>query len=368
MKATRPVEFDQDARHALARRLRALRENRWSGIKITQQQLALALGKLSVPLISSYESLSNPKIPPVPRLHDYSTFFATPRSLEGAEPHRLTPEEMTEAERREKDDLNRELMKLRADAMRATGEGAPADPVAAPDPGLWHFADGMPVTIVCAQLPDELLAQMPFTNREDPDFIALYTYADLDALFELHGHVRAMNPRTQVNLRAAHRLASDDYATHLVLLGGVDWNIATEALMKRLPIPVQQVDDPASIERAYFVVGDERRRIYANVDRSGGAEVLKEDVAFFARAVNPYNRLRTVTICNGMYGGGTYGAVRAFTDARFRDRNTAFARSRFTKSDSFCLIGRVTVERGVPLTPDWTIKDNRLFEWEGSAR
>jgi hypothetical protein len=32
---------------------------------------------------------------------------------------------------------------------------------------------------------------------------------------------------------------------------------------------------------------------------------ISEDVALFARAVNPFNRERTVTICSGMSGRGT---------------------------------------------------------------
>ena len=41
------------------------------------------------------------------------------------------------------------------------------------------------------------------------------------------------------------------------------------------------------------------------------------------------NKRRTVTVCNGMYGRGTYGAVRALTDVRFRDSNDGYVKSRF---------------------------------------
>ncbi len=77
----------QDPRQKLARRLRALREDRWPGMKITQPQLAQALGgekPLSVPLISSWESQSNPRIPPLARLDGYAALFATIRSFTGA--------------------------------------------------------------------------------------------------------------------------------------------------------------------------------------------------------------------------------------------------------------------------------------------
>jgi hypothetical protein len=112
------------------------------------------------------------------------------------------------------------------------------------------------------------------------------------------------------------------------------------------------------------VTGDDGTRQHRpHLDEVQGRPVLREDVALFARAINPYNRLRTVTICNGMYSGGSYGTVRALTDARFRDRNAAYIKEHFAGSESFCILTRVTIERGVPLTPDWTIPERRLFEW-----
>ena len=80
------------------------------------------------------------------------------------------------------------------------------------------------------------------------------------------------------------------------------------------------------------------------LEESGGRKILREDVALFARAVNPFNRKRFVTICNGMYGRGTYGAVRALTDERFRDRNMEYIQARFASSEAFCILTRVTVE------------------------
>ena len=52
------MDGNLDRRLPLARRLRALRQERWPGISLTQGELAQALGgdyRLSVPLISSWE-------------------------------------------------------------------------------------------------------------------------------------------------------------------------------------------------------------------------------------------------------------------------------------------------------------------------
>jgi hypothetical protein len=68
-----------------------------------------------------------------------------------------------------------------------------------------------------------------------------------------------------------------------------------------------------------------------------------------------------------MYGRGTYGVVRALTDARFRDRNEGYLRSRFDTSRAFSVISRVAVVETQVLTPDWTLPDSRLYEWEDTG-
>jgi hypothetical protein len=136
-------------------------------------------------------------------------------------------------------------------------------------------------------------------------------------------------------------------------------------VLSRLNLPVRQIADWSSPEGQYFEVEADGQVIQyrPRMEKVGERNTLREDVALFARATNPFNQERTVTICNGMYGGGSFGAVRALTDARFRARNAEYLRSRFGDSDSYCILTRVQVENGAPLTPDWTVADNRLFEW-----
>jgi hypothetical protein len=116
------VDANLDRRLTLARRLRALRQEHWPGISLTQGQLAQALGgdyRLSVPLISSWESVTNPKVPPLRHLNAYATFFATPRSIEGR-PRLLTLSELTDDELRAKEELLQELTQLRTNVTRDT--------------------------------------------------------------------------------------------------------------------------------------------------------------------------------------------------------------------------------------------------------
>ena len=370
---------DQDPRSVLGRRIRALREEQWPGVKVNQAQLAAALGgdgrrSVSVPLISSWESLTNPKVPPEARVRDIATFFASPRSLDGNVSRLLNTDEMTAPERVARKQLLDELARLRREALDAIRVLQPraainsaAQEIALPlSSGPYRIEPGLRVAIVCAPLPPEMLAEMPYADPLDPDFIELYRYSDLDALLEVFGHLRATNPTNHVGFRAADRLVADDYTGHLVLLGGVDWNDTTGSVLERLQLPVKQISEWDKEGGAYFEVTEEdgrKVRHHPRLEKSGGRTILREDVALFARAVSPFNPRRFVTICNGMYGRGTYGVVRALTDERFRDPNAEYLQETFKDRGAFCILSRVTVENGEALTPDWTLSETRLFEW-----
>jgi hypothetical protein len=360
-----------DPLFALPRRLRSLRENQWPDMTITQAQLARALGggrPLSVPLISSWESWTKPVVPPLERLNAYASFFATRRSVEGGVFRLLREDELTARERSRRDELQSELLSLREAALRAAAvprrQGFVGPPVDTVQPNPWHFDDHAPVTIVCAQLPADLRMRMPYTDPDDPDYIETYTYADLDSVLELHGHVRALNPTSQVNVRLATDLEPDDYATHLAVLGGVDWNTLTRDLLRRLDLPVTQVARDADPDGAFEITeGRDRKEFRPVLVEDGSRRLLSEDIAHFFRGPNPFNRKRTVTMCNGMFGRGVLGAVRALTDAQFRDRNSVYIRDRFRGSESFSILARVPIVNGAVLTPDWTMSENRLHEW-----
>jgi hypothetical protein len=369
---------DQDPRQVLASRLRALREQ-WPGVKVNQAQLAKALGgdgrrSVSVPLISSWESQSNPTVPPAFRIQDIATFFATPRSFDGQTGHLLGLDEMTTEEQAERERLLEELTRLRNEALGApsvtwhgmTIPNSLQEIAQSLSAGPYRYEPGERITIVCGLLPADMRDRMPYTDPLDPDFIELYRFAELDALLELFGHLRAANPTSPVGFRAAEQLSADDYTGHLISLGGVDWNLATTRTLDRLQLPVAQVAHWNEPDGTYFEVTEADGRKIPHrplLEDTAGRSILREDVALFARAVSPFNRKRFVTICNGMYGRGTLGAVRALTDERFRDRNAEYIKDKFGSSAAFCLLTRVPVEGDQTLTPDWTAPGTVLFEW-----
>ena len=356
-----------DAR--LARRLRALRHHHWPDLKVTQLQIAEALGgdsPLSLSLISSWESTRKPVLPPANRLAGYATFFATRRSVR-SDPARLVSEkELTDEEIVTRDGLHSELLSLRfpEEAPDVDDSGAPGFGTGLIG-GTWLFPDQRPVVIVCGSLPKRFRERMPFTDTKDPDYVRSYSLADLDALIELHGHIRAVNPGVQVHIRRPDEVDEDDFTSHLVLLGGVDWNPINQDVTRRLELPVRQQIRPQDEDSGYFSTA-QGEPFEPRLDDSNGS--LVEDVAQFFRGISPYNARRTVTLCNGMYGRGTYGAVRALTDTRFRDRNESYIRERFPDASMYSILMRVRINpNGSVVTPDWTQGEDRLHEWSAGG-
>jgi transcriptional regulator with XRE-family HTH domain len=342
----------------LAERLRALRKQAWPGVTLTQTHLAKAFG-VSTGLLSSWE---NGIVPPPARLQAYATFFASKRSVE-RKPYRvISVSDLLPEERDRRDVLLKELQQLR-DGPDATSGSAAAAPASN---NLWQFPPGQDIVIVCAKLPD-YLQQNPYADPESPDYVELYTYADLDSLVELVGHVRMCNPDSNVTFRTTDEhtpLRRDDNTAHLIVLGGVDWNPQTRELLNRMDIPVRQVerDGPNGPLGGFEVDREDGGTEFfsADLDQDGH---LVADVAHLYHGRNPFNPERTVTLCNGMFGRGTYGVVRALTDKRFRVRNQEWLHDRFGDAKSFSIISRVTVFRGAAITPDWALTDACLHTW-----
>ncbi|MEU4213817.1 helix-turn-helix transcriptional regulator [Actinoplanes sp. NPDC026623] len=355
----------------LGARLRALRETGFADRSVTQGVIATALGR-SVPLVSSWEK--GKAQPSEEWLNAYARFFASPRSLADGHPRLLARKDLRDDELDRFEELFRELLRLRT----ATVPGQPSGPASAdelttrsPREGMWHFPDQSSITLVCARLPAELRASDTYTSPESPDYVELYGYSDLDALMELYGHVHAANPGVTVRRKLADELTQDDVTNHLVLLGGVDWNPMTRQVMQSLDLPVvqdrRQGSDP---DEGSFRVQDQDGNVTVFPSRLEGdppGRLLIEDVAQFCRAPNPYNRKRSVTICNGNYGRGTYAAVRTLTDRRFRDRNRAYIEQRYRPEDTYSILARASIVAGEVITPDWTLPGTVLHEWSNAG-
>jgi hypothetical protein len=346
---------------SLARRLRKLRNSGFPDFKLTQLQLAQALSDdepVADSTLSSWENVRVPTLPPYSRLSAYAQFFATERSLDG-EPHLVSLEDLTPAEHQAREELEQELFKLRDNAA-----GEPSNVR-----GFWRFDDKAPITIICSDLrkSDELKLG-PLSEEDNPNFAELYSYGDLDALFDLHGHLRATNPNADVRLR---RVSTRYLPNHLVVVGGIAWNPITRRLNDMLPLPVRQVEDEKIHSGEIFVAEvdadlDERFVPRWRDDNPGTADkpgVLLEDVGMLARLPNPYNELRTLTYCNGVHSRGVLGAVRCLTDPAVRDDNERYLEETFRGSDRFVILMRVPVLGRETVSPSLKSPGTVLFQW-----
>jgi transcriptional regulator with XRE-family HTH domain len=339
-------------RAALAARLRQLRTGHWPEAALTQPQLAAALG-VGASSVSSWESVTATKIPPLSRLDGYATFFATRRSLSASA--LLSPDDLTADEQAERDRLRRELLDLRGSGQLDPGETR----------SLWQFPDDNPVRLICGELSRENRKDL-FTSAKRRNYIQLQAYADLDAMVELYGHVRAENPGADVQFDLAPRLEHDDLQSHLVMLGGVAMNQGGRIMANLLDLPVTQVAIPEIGNGEVFdvvtdgVITQHGPEVWGDV--AGGD--LISDVGLFVRAPNPNNQDTTLTIISGVFTRGTYGAVRCLTDPAVREGNYQYLADRFDIAKPFAVLMRVPVIDHATATPDLRVSANRLFEWQ----
>jgi hypothetical protein len=352
----------------LARRLRDLRANHWPSRNITQAQLAGALagsGRLSVPSISSWENPANPALPPVSRLRAYATFFATQRSVE-RRPYRLLElSELTASEKAMREQLLTDLT-----ALHAAAKSGPSAIQSGPArDSVLRFPPGEGIVLVCAPLPAEARQRMPQPDPIDPDHIDLYDYGDLDALLELYGRLSALNPDSLIQRVLSDNLTSEHFYNNLIILGGVDFNVAIRDLVERTSAPIRQIPRDTAEDLGGFEVDtadsadNESPTFEPQVLEFDGQSQLGEDVAQIYYGPNPYFQERTVMSFNGQFARGTLGAVRALTDPNLRDQNEAYLRERFAEDSEWSMLTKVVIFEGQPIAPALSLPDTRLYEW-----
>lgn len=346
----------------LARRLRDLREREWADINLTQAHLAEALSedrRVASATLSSWENINNPKTPTPARLGAYARFFATRRSLE-PKPHLIAADELDDDERDRFERLEEELLDL-----HAALEG-PAT-VDIERRLLLSFADTGPIVILCPEAPKGSRGSL--AEESDANYTRLHRFADADALLEIFGHIRSLNPERQV----LHRLPLDgdvrqsDLQHHLVILGGIGWNPMLRRIQTQLvrKLPVEQVaDDRLSTGEVFRVrqeVGEDQLH-FPSYEEIEGESQLTEDIGFIARLTNPFNSSRTLTFCNGVHSKGVLGAVLTLTDETVRPANEEYLASRFPTGELAMLV-KVLVVGGKALAPDLQNPETRIFEW-----
>lgn len=340
----------------LAQRLRELRESRPG---LTQNLLATALStenKVAAATLSSYESVNSPKAPTPARLEAYARFFALAGSFDGRTSVHLPTTQELETDPEALLAYNRlhsELLELLEGDEQA--EEVPAQRV------LLDYDDG-DIVIICPDAPDD--SRGPLASDDSPNYTLLHQFADTDALIEVFGHIRALNPERKVFYRTSDSVSRSEIQNHLVLLGGIGWSRTTRRVLSLIDMPVAQVDHPdlatGEVFRLDKSVDPQERVFFPVADEKTGE--LTEDVALIARVENPFNTNRTLTILNGVHSRGVLGAALAVTDETIRAGNEEYLAERFPVG-GFALLMRVPVIQGKVIAPDFKNGRARLFEW-----
>jgi hypothetical protein len=232
-------------------------------------------------------------------------------------------------------------------------------------PDLWRFPPAEPVMITCGRIPESMVNNFSASDRRDPDYVDLLTYADPDALVHLFGHIRALNPAHDVKFATTSNLQPADYSSHLVLIGGSDFNLLARDMFSTLRLPVKM--SPRLTESDWLGLevtdGGRTQRFSPVLDDDYGSRTLREDVILFFRGVNPVAPPRTITICAGMYARGTLAAAQCLTDPPFGPRNQAYLRRKVGGHRHFGFVARARVMNGMVAPPDLTNPAHRLYEW-----
>jgi transcriptional regulator with XRE-family HTH domain len=346
----------------LAERLRDLRESR----NLTQKQLAQVLrgkGALSIATVSLWEKAGSDRLPPPQRLDAYARLFCSGRSFDSGTARLLRDDELTEEERERKAELYAELLALRERAQSTDAATALLEqPYAEPSNSIWRFADDAAISIVCSDAPEP-------PSYADPGHLNYSRYArhaDLDALIEVFGQVKADNPGSWIRILSPGSLAHDFVLNHLVIIGGKAVDDAVKRFATDVPLPTAENVSLSAAQPTgqthVFVYETEGEPLEFKSSRDEDGTLI-EDIGFIARAPHKIVPGRTVTVLGGITSRGVHGAALAFIDPHVKDANERYVKEAFGDGDTFCILMRVPVRNGAALPPNLLDADARVYEW-----
>lgn len=358
----------------LAERLRDLREREYRHLTqkqspLTQKQLGKVLGgpeALSIATVSLWEKPGSNRLPPPQRLATYARLFCSSRSFEAGPPRLLRDDELTEQEQEREADLYAELLALRERAQ-STGPAAPAarDRQAAPErrSSIWSIPDGQAISVVCSDAPE---ADRPsYADPSHLNYSRYAKYADLDALVEVYGQVKADNPAaSMVRLLSPPELLRDFALNHLIVVGGAAVYDVAPYFAQDIPLPQAEPIPGTDTHVFKCRVGDEERVFTSTRDDE---DVLVEDIGLIARGEHPHAPGHTVTMLSGITSRGVHGTALGFVNRHVRDENEEYLRDTFGTANAFCIVMRVPVIQNAALPPNLSREDVRLYEWSSET-
>ena len=244
--------------------------------------------------------------------------FCTSRSFDGDRPRLLGPGELTEQERERETELYDELIALRERAAQSTTVPVTADGQRS---AIWHFPDPIAVSIVCSDAEEP----PPYSQPSHLNYSRYARYADLDALLEVFGQVKADNPARMIRILPTGRLVQDFALNHLILIGGAASDAAS-LFAQDIPLPTaEEIPGTDPVTHLFRCsIGEETREFMSARDDEGN---LVQDVGLIARGPHPIVPGGTVTLLSGITSRGVHGAALCFIDSHVRDTNERYLES-----------------------------------------
>jgi transcriptional regulator with XRE-family HTH domain len=344
----------------LSERLRELREREFR--PLTQKQLARALGgseSLSISTVSLWEKPGSDRLPPPERLEAYARLFCTDRSFSSAVPRLLGEEDLNEQERARAAELYEELLDLRERALSsgaATSSRSAEQSLVEQYRSLWRFPDDNAISIVCSDAPRD--DRPSYADQSHLNYSRYARHADLDALIEIYGQVKADNPGSWIRILPPRSLERDFALNHLVIIGGAAVDDVAPWFTQGVTLPtIRETGDTYIFT---YEVDGEVREFGSSRD---GDDNMIYDIGFVARAPHKLVPGRIVIVLGGITSRGVHGAALAFTDTHVRDANLQYLTDAFGDDEAFCILMRIPVRNDEALPPNLQDDDVRLYEW-----
>ncbi len=212
---------------------------------------------------------------------------------------------------------------------------------------VWGIKNRDYVIVICSELDDPEERQ----NIEPREFIYNLKYGDVDAYFEVIITILRLYPNIKLRILSAGEAEKTriDLATHLILIGGPDYNSITGRMLRknitqfyyRSPYVEQK-----SLEQPEEIV------IYDKMNDKEYCELSDEkDFGYFEKIKNPNNPEKQIILIGGCHTIGVTGAVKAFSMAESEQgeipkivlKNAKEVAKRLTKNSEFSVL--VSAER-----------------------
>lgn len=176
---------------------------------------------------------------------------------------------------------------------------------------VWGIKDKDYVVVVCSELDEPSTRQ----NVEPREFIYNLKYGDVDAYFEVVITLLRLYPRIKLKIMSSGEVSSTkiDLAQHLILIGGPDYNMLTEKVIKKNITRYDYLSPYVEKQSTMFP-----NEIFIH-DKVNSNEFFEEDddkdFGYFERIKNPNNPNSNIILFGGCHTIGVTAAVKAISMA-----------------------------------------------------